>query len=178
METIFDFMAKDHDRLDGFFLSFRQCVKEKNLTDLKPLFREFKTGLQRHIVWEEEVLFPAFESRTGMVGDGPTHVMRLEHRTFGDLLERIHSKVKLGELESIMPLAESLLAGLGDHNDKEETILYPWIDQEIGEEGRAELFKKMESIPSERYEICCGEMPKRKEASPSSPCGCSHEAVR
>ena len=54
METIFDFMAKDHDRLDGVFLSFRQRVKEKNLADLKPFFREFKTGLQRHIVWEEE----------------------------------------------------------------------------------------------------------------------------
>ena len=104
--------------------------------------------------------------------------MRLEHRSFGDLLDQIHSKVRSGELDGIMPLAESLLAGLGDHNNKEEMILYPWIDQELGEDDRAELFKKMDAIPPERYEVCCGEMPNQQDVSSASPCGCGHEGVR
>ena len=28
-------------------------------------WKEFKIGLQRHIVWEESVLFPRFEHKTG-----------------------------------------------------------------------------------------------------------------
>ena len=36
----------------------------------KEAFKEFKLGLQRHIVWEEELLFPIWEEKTGMVEDG------------------------------------------------------------------------------------------------------------
>jgi regulator of cell morphogenesis and NO signaling len=42
-------------------------------------FEEFKAGLEQHIVWEEEILFPSFEQKFGLPG-GPTEVMRWEHR--------------------------------------------------------------------------------------------------
>ena len=65
MNTVLEFMGKDHDRLDKIFKEFRE-VKTNDRAKLIPLFHDFKTGLQRHIVWEEEILFPVFEDETGM----------------------------------------------------------------------------------------------------------------
>ena len=65
MQTIFDFMAADHDGLDGLFKEF-QKASHSGPAEAKKLFSEFSFGLKRHIVWEEEILFPPFEERTGM----------------------------------------------------------------------------------------------------------------
>jgi len=57
---ILEFMSKDHDRLDVIFAAFQKA----NVIDpeqAKSLFDNFETGLRRHIVWEEEILFPVFE---------------------------------------------------------------------------------------------------------------------
>src|SRR5574341_1194166 len=90
MNKVFDFMAQDHDRLDDIFKNFR-TVKNEDLKKAKPLFHDFKIGLQKHIVWEEEILFPIFEKKTGMYETGPTAVMRMEHRQIKDFLEKIHT---------------------------------------------------------------------------------------
>ena len=81
--------AADHDRLDGLFAAF-QTTKRSDYLRAREFFKEFKFGLQRHIVWEENILFPEFERKTGMVNTGPTEVMRQEHRLIRDRLEAIH----------------------------------------------------------------------------------------
>ena len=40
---------------------------------------QLERALERHIRLEEEIVFPLFEARSGIV-DGPTAVMRDEHR--------------------------------------------------------------------------------------------------
>jgi len=45
-------------------------------------------------VWEEELLFPMWEEKTGMIEDGPTPVMRFEHDQIKQLLDTIHQKVE------------------------------------------------------------------------------------
>jgi hypothetical protein len=82
LQSIRTYFAEDHDRLDGLFASFRER-KRFNYAEARLFFREFKFGLQRHIVWEEQILFPLFEQKTGMVHNGPTEVMRQEHRLIG-----------------------------------------------------------------------------------------------
>ncbi|MDE2291134.1 MAG: hemerythrin domain-containing protein [Elusimicrobia bacterium] len=114
---------------------------------------EFLTGLSRHIVWEEEVLFPLFEEKTGMTG-GPTQVMRTEHRWIKDRLDAVHEKVRAADPGSDGEV-EALLAVLGQHNMKEENILYPAIDAQLDAEGVAAVKKAMDSVPEERYACCC-----------------------
>src|SRR5687767_10986434 len=87
--------AADHDRLDGLFAEYR-TLKRTDPARAKECFKEFKFGLQRHIIWEEQILFPRFEFITGMPEGSPTAVMRLEHRQIGDRLEAIHQKVRGG----------------------------------------------------------------------------------
>lgn len=147
------YFEADHDRLDSLLQQFIQ-KKRGDFKVAKPYFREFFKGLRRHIVWEEEVLFPFFEKASGMTM-GPTEVMRQEHRLIGSILDRIHDKVRQADPNSDAEEQE-LFAVLKPHNDKEENILYPAIDQFAGPEQVAGLFLQMEEIPQERFQTCCG----------------------
>jgi regulator of cell morphogenesis and NO signaling len=84
---------QDHDRLDALFTTFQE-QKRKDFAKAKEAFVAFKFGLQRHIVWEEDVLFPKWEENSGMAEGGPTQVMRTEHRMIGDCLEAIHERCR------------------------------------------------------------------------------------
>ncbi|TKB86421.1 MAG: hypothetical protein E8D43_06170 [Nitrospira sp.] len=90
---------QDHDRLDALFTTFQE-QKRKDFAKAKEAFVAFKFGLQRHIVWEEDVLFPKWEENSGMAEGGPTQVMRTEHRMIGDCLEAIHQKVQAQDPDS------------------------------------------------------------------------------
>jgi regulator of cell morphogenesis and NO signaling len=153
--TISKFFEKDHDRLDELFKTFQQ-LKRSDFPKAKEAFKAFKSGLQRHIVWEEDLLFPLWENKTGMSDSGPTPVMRNEHRQIGQLLEAIHGKVAAQNPDSDQE-EEALLDILGPHNRKEERALYPAIDQVAGPEDRETVFQNMENIPEERYKVCCGQ---------------------
>jgi regulator of cell morphogenesis and NO signaling len=154
-KTISAFYEQDHDRLDELFKTF-QKLKRSDFVKAKEAFKEFKFGLQRHIVWEEDVLFPLWEEKTGTSEGGPTFVMRAEHRQIGQQLEAIHGKVADQNLDSDRE-EQALLDLLGTHNMKEERVLYPAIDQLTSAEERETVFRNMKSIPEERYKLCCGQ---------------------
>ena len=153
-KTISAFYEQDHDRLDELFKTF-QKMKRSDFPKAKEAFKAFKFGLQRHIVWEEDVLFPLWEERTGMSEGGPTFVMRAEHRQIGQQLEAIHGKVADQNSDSDQE-EQALLDLLGTHNMKEERVLYPAIDQLTSAEEREAVFRNMKNIPEERYKLCCG----------------------
>jgi regulator of cell morphogenesis and NO signaling len=153
MKPITAFMEQDHDRLDELFRNF-QTAKARDVAQAKPFFSEFKRSLQRHIVWEEEFLFPRFESRTGMTDGGPTAVMRMEHRRIKELLDGIHDRVAAGNADTgeyERELGEVLLV----HNTKEEAVLYPAIDRCVSAKEAAGLIDAMNALPPERYAHCC-----------------------
>lgn len=154
---ISEYFEKDHDRLDELFRNFREW-KSKDYPKAKEYFVAFKYGLQRHIIWEEDILFPLFEERTGS-SQGPTMVMRQEHRQIGEKLEAIHLKVKEADPDSERE-ENSLLEVLAMHNMKEENILYPAIDAQAAEEDAKDVFHQMSETPEERYQQCCQPDPK------------------
>ena len=153
-KPISTFFEEDHDRLDGLFKLF-QSLKRSEFGRAKEAFKEFKFGLQRHIVWEEDLLFPLWEEKTGMSEGGPTSVMRREHRQIGECLEAIHQKVADQNPESDQE-EQALLVLLGSHNMKEERVLYPAIDNVTSDQEREAVYRAMKEIPEERYRVCCG----------------------
>jgi len=50
---------------------------------------------------------------------------------------------------------ELLLQALSIHNQKEERVLYPAIDQMLNVEERSNIFTSMAELPEERYDRCC-----------------------
>lgn len=153
-KTIRQFFEEDHDRLDGLFQSF-QALKRSDAAKAKAAFKEFTFGLQRHIVWEEELLFPLWEEKTGLSDGGPTVVMRHEHRRIGEQLEALHRKVAAENPDSDQE-AQALTTLLASHNLKEERVLYPSLDQVTTEKEREAIFRQMAQIPEDRYRACCG----------------------
>ena len=153
-KTIREFYEQDHDRLDDLFKTF-QKLKRSDFAEAKDAFNQFKFGLQRHIVWEEDLLFPLWEEKTGMSESGPTFVMRAEHRQIAEQLQAIHEKVALQDPDSNQE-EEALLAILSSHNMKEERALYPSIDQVTTQEERDQLYRNMDQIPEDRYRVYCG----------------------
>lgn len=143
MNKIMDFMMADHERLDGLFKSYQRS-KSTNIKEAMEFFLAFRSDLERHIVWEEEILFPVFEKRTAMVEQGPTMVMRLEHRQIHEYLDRIEDALR----EGIAPaddLDRNLMDLLNRHNQKEESILYPWMDDVLTPEERANLLDRIKN---------------------------------
>ena len=153
-DTITAFYEQDHDRLDELFKTFQQ-LKRSDFAKAKESFQEFKVGLQRHIVWEEDILFPFWEKETGITEGGATSVMRAEHRQIEQQLEAIHGKV-IDKNPNSDQEEQALLALLGSHNMKEERVLYPGIDRVTSAEVRETVFRDMKNIPEERYKLCCG----------------------
>ena len=146
---------EDHDQLDELCKIF-QASKGSDFAKAKEAFKEFKVGLQRHIVWEEELLFPMWEEKTGMIEDGPTPVMRFEHSRIKQLLDAIHHKVE-GQSPDTDRDEEALVNLLSSHNRKEELALYPAIDTVTNADEREKIFSDMNCIPVGRYNACCNE---------------------
>ena len=148
---ISEFYAQDHDRLDEWFKTFQQ-LKRSDFSRAKDAFTAFKFGLQRHIVWEEDLLFPLWEKETGITEGGATSVMRAEHRQIEQQLEAIYGRVAEQDSNSDQE-EQALLNLLGPHNMKEERVLYPGIDRVTSAGERDTVFQNMKNIPEERYKL-------------------------
>lgn len=144
MQSISDFMEKDHDRLDGLFNQYKD-LKNSNQNKAKEIFSGLKSGLENHIMWEEEILFPLFEQKTGMFNGGPTAVMRMEHTSIKNFLNAISAKLTVGSIQTDN-LDSNLVSILSEHNNKEENILYPMIDRLLIDEEMNNFFVKIKNI--------------------------------
>jgi iron-sulfur cluster repair protein YtfE (RIC family) len=152
MNEITEVMSRDHDRLDEILRAFHE-EKGRDLRKAEGLFSEFKAGLENHIDWEEDILFPIFENRQGGRTSGPTAVMRMEHLQIKNLLAQIVERLKKDDPDT-GSLENDLVNVLTAHNKKEEEILYPWIDQSVTDEEREEVLAEMEKVSPEYYAKC------------------------
>lgn len=152
--TISSMFDEDHDRLDELFKSFHR-LKRTDPAKAQQAFEDFKTGLQRHMVWEEDVLFPLWEKKTGMTEGGPTFVMRQEHREIGESLDAIDRKMQAKNPESDQE-EQTFVDMLERHNMTEEEVLYSAIDRATSEDEREAVFQDMNKIPESRYKGWCG----------------------
>ncbi len=131
------FFSIDHQRLDFLFRMYRENKGGERYKAVL-LFDKFRTDLTRHINWEEELLFPAFDKAMGLNGVGPTEVMRQEHQKIKGLLERISQSLKADEHSE--NLEKELMELLLLHNEKEEQILYVQCDRTVTDEQLVAMF--------------------------------------
>jgi iron-sulfur cluster repair protein YtfE (RIC family) len=141
LQSINQHYSEDHQRLDDLFHEFTS-LKGSDPRAAEKSFGAFKAGLERHIVWEEEILFPAFEKKFGHFQGGPTAVMRLEHREIRKCLDAIGRKLAEQNFDTDEEEA-TFVPLLCVHNQKEEGILYPMMDRMFSEQERAAMFLEM-----------------------------------
>ena len=144
MHTILDFLGSDHRACDDLFASAEAAVAQKNWDSARDLFGRFQAAMARHLAMEEEVLFPAFEARTGN-SMGPTQVMRMEHAQMRSLLQDMASAVSASNQNGFLGLSETLNMLMQQHNLKEENMLYPMSDQVLSGD-RDDLIPAMQAV--------------------------------
>lgn len=144
MATISEYLGQDHRCCDNLFERVERSVVKAQWEEAEPAFRSFDEAMQRHMAMEETVLFPAFESATGMAS-GPTRVMREEHRQIRGLLAGIDFTLKERDAVGFDGHAETLNILLQQHNIKEEGMLYPMSDRALSGK-RQEIIDAMHHI--------------------------------
>ncbi|MFN3750834.1 MAG: hemerythrin domain-containing protein [Thiobacillus sp.] len=143
MRTIHEYLGTDHRVCDDLFAAAEAAAGNKDWNGAREGFGKFQAAMARHLAMEEDVLFPAFEERTGMRA-GPTQVMRMEHAQMRELMDAMAQAVDTGDADRFLGLSETLNMLMQQHNLKEENMLYPMSDRTLGEE-RERVLDAMEA---------------------------------
>jgi hemerythrin-like domain-containing protein len=127
------FFEQDHRDCDARWADVEELLDTQDIEAARPAWQKFETGLRRHMAMEEEVMFPAFEAAAQMGGDGPTAVMRTEHKQMRGLLEQIGAAMESGDAEKAMDIGDTLLMLVQQHSIKEEGTLYPMAENVLAD---------------------------------------------
>lgn len=144
MDTISSYMTGDHHRCDELFSQAESAATGQDWGVIAAGLQVFLDSMRQHFKMEEEVLFPAFEQRTGM-SMGPTQVMRMEHVQMRELFDAMADAVKQQDRDEFLGQAETLLVMMQQHNMKEEQILYRMADQMLSAEME-DVLQKMRGV--------------------------------
>jgi len=124
-------LLKHHKHCDELFARAEETCANGDWAVGDEAFALLFNQLETHFRSEEAVLFPAFESATGITS-GPTEVMRWEHRQMRELLAQMKDALAARDGDTFGGAAETLLILMQQHNMKEENILYPMCDNALG----------------------------------------------
>ena len=149
MTNLTEPLRHHHKHCDDLFAAAEAAVAAHDWTTAGQLVPEFIAEMETHFRSEEETLFPAFETVTGMTM-GPTRMMRVEHAQMRELFEQMRGAVATGDADTFAGAAETLLILMQQHNMKEENILYPMCDR-----GLAPQADELASILHDRLGAAC-----------------------
>lgn len=127
-------MSNHHRECDESYVTAEALVVDQNWIKANTMFASAYDDFMLHFKREEDVLFPAFEEQTGMVG-GPTEVMRMEHVRMKKTLEELKNYLQNQDKDKFLGLSESFMILVQQHNMKEEQMLYAMMDRTFGEES-------------------------------------------
>jgi uncharacterized protein (DUF2249 family)/hemerythrin superfamily protein len=142
--SVNEYLGGDHRRLDQALADVMQFFDARNWRLARERFSEFTCGLNRHIDAEERVLFPRYEE-LDRANRGPTRVMRAEHIAIRELMDEVESALLAEDDKRASQWLQALAGDLESHNVKEESVLYPAVDQGVGSEDELDnLVKAMQ----------------------------------
>ena len=128
MASISETLGEEHRHCDGLFAAAEAAVDAGAWEEAAARLAEFREALESHLTLEEERLFPALEA-VEPNAQGPTGVMRQEHRHMRALAEELGQALAARDRERYLGAAETLLVLMQQHNAKEEHVLYPMSDR-------------------------------------------------
>ena len=150
MNTFSQILPSHHRHCDELFVAAEESARSGDWPGAKFRLGRFIQQMQAHFEAEENVLFPAFETTTG-VTQGPTRVMCLEHEQMRSLLAQLRTACENQHIENYEGAAETLLLLMQQHNMKEENILYPMCDQALVAEAAA-IASRIQALLAEEHD--------------------------
>lgn len=132
--SLYQYLADDHDRLDGLLQS---ATAKPGVTDMQ-LYAQFRQGLLRHIGLEEKIVLPAIARLQGGRQAAIAERLRLDHGAIVALLVPPPTGAIIATLRSILQVHNAL--------EEQEGGLYQLADQLTGSEAES-LLEKLKSAP-------------------------------
>lgn len=142
-ESVTTYLSWDHQRLGAMLEDVTVRVDEGQLDEALRLYRQWYEGLVRHMRIEEELLFPIFDARAGIVA-GPTATMREEHREIQRAIRTMRDGLAARDAQAFGQGLRFLGSVLPGHNSKEEHVLYPTTDRLLTEDERRVLSERLQ----------------------------------
>lgn len=140
-------LGREHHDLDAFLALAKSATGRGDIARAGSSFATFRSGLERHIGAEEQVLFPAIERLSGPTANGPLDVMRQQHVELRRLMQEVAAAPGGAGQAGLATLLAALTARVYAHNGKEERIVYPAADRVLGEAGiREEVLRRWRTL--------------------------------
>lgn len=137
-------LAWDHARLDDLQRKILAALSVPDLPEARHQFAIFERRLNRHIHFEEEILFPAFEQKTAS-REGLTRAMRAEHREIRMMIERA-ARSLYGPVSEAERTCRSLHTVLQQHDFNEEAAFYDVLDRMLAPSESAALVERIQEF--------------------------------
>jgi hemerythrin-like domain-containing protein len=147
MTVLSNYMKNDHQSCDEEFANMENVVADGDWKKASEVFESFASNLDHHFRIEEEVMFPAFEVR-GAGHCNPTPVMIMEHTQMRNVLKQMREDIVKKDKDHFFGLSETLMMTIQQHNMKEEQMMYPMVDESLGNEGNM-LLDEMKALKRE-----------------------------
>lgn len=132
-QPLTDALERAHHEIDEGIEAYLASVAAGE-PEQAPLLAAFDE-LRRHIYLEEEHLFPPLRSGGLMA---PLMVMVREHGIIWQAMDQVAARLE-ADPQAAATAAQDLLKILADHNMKEEPVVYPEADRNLGAEDSAAL---------------------------------------
>ena len=131
------FFAQDHRDCDSRWVDVEEFLDNGDMEMAAEVWKRYEKCMRRHLEMEEDILFPAFDARSGNAVGGPTADMRMEHQKIRGMLEEIGEAIEAGQAEQALDRGDTLLMLVQRHNIKEESMLYPMAENMLAGEWAA-----------------------------------------
>lgn len=136
-----NWLVHEHSLYEGLLSQCQDAVEIEDWGTANRVFNELVTHLKRHMLLEEEVLYPAYET-TPLAPQGPTLALREEHSGIVRLIRDMTRIIKTRDSELVLDSLKYLENQMIKHHEKEEDIFLPMASH-ILNASRDELQRKL-----------------------------------
>lgn len=128
MTSIAEYLTFEHRECDRLLDPAEEHARRGRWDAAAQSFDAFAAAFTAHLAKEEQVLFPALEAQAGGAL-APVAVMCGEHEAMEELLARIGAGLAARDVDEFTGSLDTLVLLIGQHNMKEEHVLYPMADR-------------------------------------------------
>ena len=128
---------------------FKEYQDQKNIDTqkAKKLFNKFASDLQRHMLWEERILFPILAKEGHGNYSHAVEVIKNEHKKILQLLKDLYLKISTDKESQTEE--ENLINALIKHEEFEDDILHPAVNRSS---DKKKAFEAINNISEEEFE--------------------------
>lgn len=141
MERLSEVFRGDHRRCETILAELEERAAVGEWASALTRFASFRSGIEKHMLVEEECLFPAVEAGGAPAALGLIGILRKGHRDLRVFLDELHDVLAAHDEEEFRHLVGPLRGLLQLHDQKEEAELYPAAEACLGDGGAAAVVR-------------------------------------